>query len=102
MTPTCHRSDHARRVGIMLFLLGCLAWPRVAWRRFMHRILVVVVVASVLSAPRSGVSAEFNAGAAVTDVTPISLPVKVNGSLAIRKVGRVKTPLSARAIVLDA
>ncbi|MEE2705523.1 MAG: LamG-like jellyroll fold domain-containing protein [Planctomycetota bacterium] len=67
----------------------------------MPKILVVAVVATVLFGPRSSVSAEFKAGAAVTDVTPISLPVKVNGSLAIRKVGRVKTPLSARAIVLD-
>ena len=67
----------------------------------MRKILVLVFVAAAFSGPRSGVSAEFKAGAAVTDVTPASLPVKVNGSLAIRKVGLVKTPLSARAIVLD-
>ena len=67
----------------------------------MRKILVLVIIAAAFSGPRSGVSAEFKAGAAVTDVTPASLPVKVNGSLAIRKVGLVKTPLSARAIVLD-
>ena len=67
----------------------------------MRKILVLVIVAAAFSGPRSGASAEFKAGAAVTDVTPASLPVKVNGTLAIRKVGLVKTPLSARAIVLD-
>ena len=67
----------------------------------MRNILVLVVFAVVFPGPRSAVSGEFKAGAAITDVTPILLPVKVNGSLAIRKVGMVKTPLSARAIVLD-
>jgi hypothetical protein len=67
----------------------------------MCKMLVLVIVAAVFSGPRPGVSAEINAGAAVIDVTPPSLPVKVNGNLAIRKVGLVKTPLSARAIVLD-
>ena len=67
----------------------------------MRKILVLVIVAAAFSGPRPGASSEFKAGAVVTDVTPASLPVKVNGSLAIRKVGLVKTPLSARAIVLD-
>ena len=67
----------------------------------MRDILVLVVVAAAFSGPWSVVSAELRAGAAVIDVTPVSLPVKVNGSLAIRKVGLLKTLLSARAIVLD-
>ena len=67
----------------------------------MRKILVLTIVVAAVCGARSSVSAEFKAGAAVVDVTPPSLPVKVNGSLAIRKVGTVKTPLSARAIVLD-
>lgn len=44
---------------------------------------------------------ELRAGAAVVDVTPISLPVLVNGGMLSRSVGTVKTPLNARALVLD-
>ena len=47
------------------------------------------------------VSAEFRAGAAVVDVTPVQLPVIVNGSMLSRTTDQVKTPLSARAMVLD-
>lgn len=67
----------------------------------MRRIPVLLILAAVFSGPRAGLAAEFKAGAGVIDVTPAALPVKVNGSLAIRKVGVVKTPLHARAIVLD-
>jgi hypothetical protein len=44
---------------------------------------------------------ELRAGAAVVDVTPIGLPVLVNGGMLTRSVGTVKTPLHARALVLD-
>lgn len=45
--------------------------------------------------------AEFRAGAAIVDVTPVQLPVAVNGGMLSRSVDKVKTRLSARAIVLD-
>ena len=46
-------------------------------------------------------AAEFQAGAAVVDVTPLQLPVLVNGGFLSRSVHKVKTQLSARAIVID-
>lgn len=67
----------------------------------MRSCVALVVLSAAVFEARPGVSADFQAGAAVADVTPASLPVKVNGGLVIRQVGVVKTPLSARAIVLD-
>ena len=46
-------------------------------------------------------AAELRVGAAVIDITPEQLPVIANGGLVLRTVDTVKTPLSARAIVLD-
>ncbi len=46
-------------------------------------------------------SAEFQAGAAIVDVTPDKLPVLVNGGMLSRTVDTVNTRLHARAIVLD-
>ena len=63
--------------------------------------LVFLSLFSLSAAFPLRVLAEFRVGAAVIDVTPIKLPVKVNGSLITRVVAHVKTPLSARAIVLD-
>lgn len=45
--------------------------------------------------------AEFRAGAAVVDVTPRDFPVLVNGGMLSRSADRVKTPVNARALVLD-
>lgn len=45
--------------------------------------------------------AEFRAGAAIVDVTPVQFPVFVNGGMLSRSVDQVKTPLNARAVVLD-
>lgn len=45
--------------------------------------------------------AEFRAGAAVVDVTPLEFPVLVNGGMVSRSADKVKTPVNARAIVLD-
>ena len=45
--------------------------------------------------------AEFEAGAAVVDVTPTKLPAIVNGGLRSRSVGEVKTRLNARALALS-
>lgn len=42
--------------------------------------------------------AEFKAGSAITDVTPKTLPVLVNGSMVSRSVDKVKTPVSARSL----
>ncbi len=47
------------------------------------------------------VQAELQIGTAITDVTPVHLPVLVNGGMLSRSVDKVNTPLSARAIVLD-
>ncbi len=45
--------------------------------------------------------AELQAGAAVVDVTPIQFPVLVNGGMTSRSADKVKTPVNARALVLD-
>ena len=44
---------------------------------------------------------ELRAGAAAVDVTPLTLPVLVNGSMTSRSVSEINTPIYARAIVLD-
>jgi putative membrane-bound dehydrogenase-like protein len=46
-------------------------------------------------------SAQFRAGAAVVDVTPLQFPVFVNGGMVSRSATKVVTRLKARAIVLD-
>ncbi len=51
--------------------------------------------------PQPHVSAEVRAGAAVVDVTPVQFPVLLNGGFLSRSEDRVKTPVNARAIVLD-
>lgn len=45
--------------------------------------------------------AELRAGAAIVDVTPPKLPVLVNGGMRSRSADSVKTPVNARALVLD-
>lgn len=45
--------------------------------------------------------ADLQAGAAVVDVTPTSLPVLVNGGMLSRSVDKVKSPVHARALVLS-
>ena len=52
-----------------------------------------------LALPTAAARAEFKAGAAVIDVTPPTLPVFVNGGMTTRSVGKVKTPVNARALV---
>ncbi|MCA9079797.1 MAG: hypothetical protein KDA58_04530 [Planctomycetaceae bacterium] len=44
---------------------------------------------------------DFRAGATVVDVTPRTLPALVNGGMLSRSIDTVKTPLNARALVLD-
>lgn len=55
---------------------------------------LLVVTASVATA-------EFQAGAAVIDATPIQFPVFVNGGMTSRSLDVVKTKINVRAIVLD-
>ncbi|QDV36523.1 LamG-like jellyroll fold domain-containing protein [Tautonia plasticadhaerens] len=63
----------------------------------------VFAIALVVFSVASGGSArgELSAGAAVVDVTPEQLPVLVNGGMLGREADTVKTPLSARSLVLD-
>ncbi len=62
----------------------------------------VWVLASVLGMVLAGSAAraELLAGAAVVDVTPTNLPVRVNGGMLSRVLGKVKTRVHARAVVL--
>ena len=45
--------------------------------------------------------AEFKAGAAIVDVTPVQLPVFVNGNMRSKSTDIISTRVNARAIVLD-
>ncbi|MDA1165633.1 MAG: hypothetical protein O3B13_21260 [Planctomycetota bacterium] len=62
---------------------------------------LVVSGAVIVASDLSCVQADFHAGAAVVDVTPEKLPAVVNGGLISRRVGDVKTRLSARALALS-
>jgi len=44
--------------------------------------------------------AELQVGATIMDVTPVKLPVLVNGSMKSRSVDKVYTKVNARAIVV--
>ena len=66
----------------------------------MNRIyLVPSLLASILLAIPA--TAEFRVGAAITDITPLELPVLVNGSMTSKTVSEINTPVNARAMVLD-
>ncbi len=58
--------------------------------------LIVFVLSNLIFLP---LYAEFQAGAAIVDITPPSLPVLVNGGMLSRTVDVVNTRLNARAIV---
>ncbi len=45
--------------------------------------------------------AEFTAGSAITDVTPLQLPVLVNGGMTSRSIESIKTPVSARSLAFS-
>lgn len=67
-------------------------------------ILLVVLfstssVGSLAVARLHAADAVFQAGAAMVDVTPRKLPVLVNGGMTSRSLEKVKTPVTARAIV---
>ncbi|HSH93151.1 MAG TPA: LamG-like jellyroll fold domain-containing protein [Roseimicrobium sp.] len=62
-----------------------------------HWILPSLFVMTVAAATAR---AEFKAGAAVVDVTPLRFPVLVNGGMTSRSLDKVKTPVNARALTL--
>ena len=51
--------------------------------------------------PESVARGELRVGAAVVDVTPSQFPVLVNGGMTSNSATKVKTPVNARALVLD-
>ena len=62
---------------------------------------ITVLLLSFLLFPAVDAYAEFRAGSAIVDVTPINFPVIVNGGMLSGSASQVKTRLNARAIVLD-
>ncbi|MBM4155483.1 MAG: hypothetical protein FJ221_10720 [Lentisphaerae bacterium] len=64
-------------------------------KRFLALILMVALGRASVSA------ADLRAGAAAVDITPTNLPVLVNGGFLSRSVDKVRSPLHARALVLD-
>lgn len=67
----------------------------------MRSTLAVLTACTVFAVASGNALAEFRAGAAVVDVTPQKLPVLVNGGMTSRSADKVKTPIEARAVVLD-
>lgn len=61
---------------------------------------IFFALAFVLSV--SAVRADFQAGAAVIDITPVKLPVFVNGGMTSRYIDKIKAKVNARAVVLSA
>ncbi len=64
----------------------------------LHVLFAAVSVREVRSEEPS--EAPFRVGAAVVDVSPLTFPVAVNGSMTARFAERVETPVNARAIVV--
>ncbi len=65
----------------------------------MTRISLFVVL--VLNYHASIVRAEFTAGSALTDITPKTLPVLVNGGMSSRSIDVVKSPIHARSLAFS-
>lgn len=65
----------------------------------MKRTLLSLLLLQAVSA--AGARAEFQAGAAVVDITPPKLPVLVNGGMLSRYVDQIKTRVNARAFVVS-
>ena len=60
------------------------------------------IFALLISFSASAADAKLRAGSAVVDIAPEKFPVLVNGMFEERKAERVLSPLTARAIVLEA
>lgn len=67
----------------------------------MYRFRGSLFLLALVVIPVSVARAELQVGAIVTDVTPVELPVLVNGSMTSRTVDKVNTPISARTIVIS-
>jgi hypothetical protein len=79
-------------MAYLMALLPLRAWP-------VSCLLASILGLGLISA--SPARAELKVGAAKVDVTPIQLPVLVNGGMLSRSVDQIKSRLHARAIVLD-
>ena len=55
----------------------------------------------VLMLGRNDALAEFRAGAAAIDITPLSFPVFINGGMTSSSASAVTTPIHARAVVME-
>lgn len=72
--------------------------------RFLRRWFVLILVTyTLLSESRESVAnnGPFFAGAAVVDVSPVTLPIAVNGGMTASFAQKVNAPIHARAIVLS-
>ena len=67
----------------------------------MKCLLAIGLVLSSLLVLVDRVPAELQVGAALVDITPVHLPVFINGGMLGRTADQVRTPIYARAIVLD-
>lgn len=67
----------------------------------LRSLLAVVFAFSGLTTFGLPARAEIRAGAAAVDVTPLQLPVLVNGGMTSRSADKSTSPLYARALVLD-
>jgi hypothetical protein len=67
----------------------------------MKCLLAIGLVFSSLLVLVDRVPAELRVGAALVDVTPVHLPVLINGGMLSRTADQIRTPIHARAIVLD-
>ena len=66
-----------------------------AWKRLWACLLLILL------GPAVGVAAQFRAGAAQVDITPLQFPVRVNGMVEERTADRAADALMSRALVLD-
>lgn len=64
-------------------------------KRFLHYVFALLATVPVVP-----LQAEFQAGAAVIDITPPNLPVLVNGGMLRRYLDKINTRVNARAIVV--
>ncbi|MCC6884290.1 MAG: hypothetical protein IT576_19180, partial [Verrucomicrobiales bacterium] len=69
--------------------------------RYGSLLIVWLSAGTILLALQSQSLAEFRAGAAVVDVSPVKLPVLINGNMLPKSVAEIKTPVNARALCLD-
>lgn len=85
---------HIHAIESLTALLRAL--DRIRYARVMRALLLLLVASFPALA-----CAEFTAGSAITDVTPTTLPVLVNGGMTSRSIDKVKTPLKARSLAFS-